>query len=118
MKPEVKQLWLDALRSGKYKQALRALRTDHGFCCLGVLCDVHAAACGGEWRGRRYMGQGTRLPRAVREWAGLTHSDPKTYSGFTLADLNDGAHPNNHNTWREYQSADFRQIADIVEAEL
>jgi len=29
-----------ALRSGKYKQSQGHLRTDKGFCCLGVACDI------------------------------------------------------------------------------
>lgn len=32
--------WLEALRSGKYKQDHRRLKSNDGFCCLGVLCDV------------------------------------------------------------------------------
>lgn len=32
--------WIEALRSGKYKQGQDFLRTEEGFCCLGVLCDV------------------------------------------------------------------------------
>ena len=44
MDPELKAKWLEALRSGKYRQAVGALRrnADSGdsFCCLGVLCDV------------------------------------------------------------------------------
>lgn len=43
MKPELKQKWVEALRSGKYEQGECALRTsDDKFCCLGVLCDVVA----------------------------------------------------------------------------
>ena len=41
MNPEVKQLWLDALRSGKYEQGKLMLRpTDNSYCCLGVLCEI------------------------------------------------------------------------------
>lgn len=37
----LKQLWVDALRSGKYKQGAGYLRTPGDtFCCLGVLADV------------------------------------------------------------------------------
>lgn len=36
--------WLEALRSGKYKQGVGALRREtlegEKFCCLGVLCDI------------------------------------------------------------------------------
>jgi hypothetical protein len=34
--------WVEALRSGKYKQGRGVLRTsDNAFCCLGVLADVY-----------------------------------------------------------------------------
>lgn len=35
-----KAKWLKALRSGDYKQARQFLRTEKGFCCLGVACDI------------------------------------------------------------------------------
>ena len=41
MNPEIKQKWLEALRSGKYKQGRGLLRdSKNQFCCLGVLCDI------------------------------------------------------------------------------
>ena len=39
---EARTKWLEALRSGKYKQGMKALKNSDGsMCCLGVLCDVH-----------------------------------------------------------------------------
>lgn len=39
----LKQKWVDALRSGAYKQGNGYLRTkEDKFCCLGVLCDLMA----------------------------------------------------------------------------
>ena len=47
MTPELKRLWVDALRSGKYLQGFDMLRTpDNHYCCLGVLADIS----GVEWR--------------------------------------------------------------------
>jgi hypothetical protein len=44
MHPELKKKWLEALRSGEYKQGQGCLRksTSEGdkFCCLGVLTDI------------------------------------------------------------------------------
>jgi hypothetical protein len=42
MNKELKQAWIDALRSGKYTQGQGLLkkRTDDIYCCLGVLCEV------------------------------------------------------------------------------
>lgn len=41
LKPEIKQKWIKALRSGEYQQTKGRLKRDDGFCCLGVLCDVY-----------------------------------------------------------------------------
>lgn len=41
MNEELKQKWVTALRSGRYEQGQRLLRTvDDRYCCLGVLVDV------------------------------------------------------------------------------
>jgi hypothetical protein len=41
MNAELKHKWLEALRSGEFKQGRRQLRSaDDSFCCLGVLCHV------------------------------------------------------------------------------
>lgn len=41
MTPEFKVQWLEALRSGKYEQATKVLRSRSDcFCCLGVACDL------------------------------------------------------------------------------
>ena len=46
LKPEVKEKWLAALRSGNYKQTQNRLKRNDTFCCLGVLCDISGQ---GEW---------------------------------------------------------------------
>lgn len=40
MKKTLRQKWINALRSGKYKQASFALHDERGYCCLGVLASV------------------------------------------------------------------------------
>lgn len=41
MKTDIKENWVAALESDKYKQAKGSLRSpDDRFCCLGVLCDI------------------------------------------------------------------------------
>lgn len=45
MNPEVKGLWLEALRSGETEQTTKVLgRPDGSRCCLGVLCDLAVQA--------------------------------------------------------------------------
>ena len=44
MNQEAKQKWIEALRSGKYKQGQSCLKnTDNAYCCLGVLVHVFEA---------------------------------------------------------------------------
>lgn len=40
MKPEIAEMWVNALRSGDYKQVRGTLYDGHGFCALGVLYDL------------------------------------------------------------------------------
>jgi hypothetical protein len=78
MKKRIKNKWIKALRGGDYKQTTGALRDDEGFCCLGVLCNIHAqehpeVAAKEPWPDE-YMGASGLLPLAVAEWAGLNPS--------------------------------------------
>jgi hypothetical protein len=41
MDQQIKKQWVEALRSGKYKQGTGHLRTGDNYCCLGVLCDLN-----------------------------------------------------------------------------
>ncbi len=95
MKKHIKKLWVDALRSGKYKQGFKELKTQEGsFCCLGVLCDLHRKTCRNKkykWsytNRRLYLGEQLVLPTAVQKWAGLNEKVPKV-NGEYLAILND-----------------------------
>lgn len=83
MNPEVKAKWLAALRSGDYPQTTKFLRRVDaeskpiGYCCLGVLCEVHNKEVGGEWtEGHRYNGWGGILAESVVKWAGLPSQNP------------------------------------------
>lgn len=124
MKTEIKERWLEALRSGDYEQGTRTLRNanDH-FCCLGVLCDLaeqegvvtHEIAAPGryaytgaeaydEWR----SSSTTTLPTAVAKWAGLDWNNPSVIAGDeerSLAGIND-------------EGASFSEIADLIEEHL
>lgn len=69
LNPEAKKRWVDALLSGKYKQGRSRLRTeDHGFCCLGVACDVFKGDVNADWVGRagtQIMGEIVYLPPSI-----------------------------------------------------
>lgn len=82
MNPEIKDMWVDALTSGEYKQGQNVLQCSNGeFCCLGVLCDLYMKATGnGQWVidyswGHKFV-TGTQEDSCaptpdVMEWAGL-----------------------------------------------
>lgn len=120
MNQEIKKLWIDGLRSGKYKQGKNRLNQDNKFCCLGVLCDIYAKEKNIPWTKKypeeRYLGiyinglyDAEILPVPVQEWAGLNDGNPPVeYCGDpnTLASLNDT------------DRLTFLEIADIIEEQL
>lgn len=76
MHPQIKQQWVEALRSGEYVQGSGALRDARNrFCVNGVLCDLHAKAHGYAWYKRHgsndwyYNGLNLFPGEKVREWA-------------------------------------------------
>lgn len=93
MNQRIKKLWIKALRSGKYKQGKFQLRKPNGqalFCCLGVLCDLHARTKqGNDWDESRYDGNSIELPKSVVEWAGLDSDNPKLGRTKYATSLND-----------------------------
>lgn len=117
MKPEIKARWLEALRSGKYKQGRGKLRqavdVEGGaeYCCLGVLCDLAAKEGVGDWvDGSLFRDaveiQAGVLPPGVQAWARTAYGNPvvpdRTGGCTTLAAVND-------------QGATFEEIADLIE---
>lgn len=110
MNTGIKIKWLEALRSGEYKQGTGQLKTCTSFCCLGVLCDIYGQENNLNWNSDE-TGHGftclegtvpqVYLPEEVSTWSGLPESEE-----YTLAQMNDEAR------------ADFNTIADYIEANL
>lgn len=108
MNPDIKEKWLNLLRSEEYEQGNGQLGYDPPDgtparrCCLGVLCEVAVqegviekkvingdviygvnlavansisddvtGVAGEDWESAKFY-----LPKAVREWAGLSHYSP------------------------------------------
>jgi hypothetical protein len=110
MKPDVKQAWLTALRSGDYQQGEGYLRQGDQYCCLGVLCDLYGKAVGPEWseppeddpdQARFMLDNDTTLPFEVQEWADI----PGQPAPLDLAALNDSG-------------TTFEELANIIERDL
>lgn len=107
MKPEIKEKWLAALRSGEYKQGQCALRKkDNKFCCLGVLADLYAKEMGIEWKMEedcyKILDQGGTLPIWIADWAEIMSDGYVDRDHLTLASMNDHGHT-------------FSEIADVIE---
>lgn len=84
MKPEIKEKWIAALRSGEFKQTQKRLRKDDTYCCLGVLCELYRRETGlGAWTLNEnviggvynFLGRPSVPPQQVREWAGLSQGN-------------------------------------------
>ncbi len=129
---EAQKLWIDALRSDKYKQGRNRLKTDDQYCCLGVACDLFAEYEGvGKW-GIAIFDNGLRkefkekfvvdnseevyyLPYQVRDWLGLTDSD----GSCVLTDDSDDqipAFPVSLSDLNDSSRKTFKEIACIIES--
>jgi len=101
MDANLKAMWVEALRSGEYKQGNGYLEKNGLHCCLGVLCAIQDS----EWK--RYW-----QDDAMEEEALYTEKlPPKLSASLTpttcrhLANMNDDGSP-------------FAEIADYIEANL
>lgn len=107
-----KELWIEALRSGKYQQGSFALRKRDDFCCLGVACDLYQREFGDlkvfiTEEGLYYYDRRKKiLPKKVKDWLGLDLDNgqfmSKNGDHIDLIVLNDEGIP-------------FNEIADLIE---
>ena len=111
--PEIRRrvrTWIDALRSGLYARATGFLRTDEGFCCLGVACDLIDPE---RWKrkGQEWVYRDTNydkvsvLQEHVQLAYGLTDEEGNYRSKTCLAHDNDSGRS-------------FNEIANTIEHEL
>lgn len=111
MVADVKKEWIDALRSGEFKQATGHLKTDSGFCCLGVLCELYRRKHGGQWSlNNTFEYHSATLPHSVKQWAGLIWIDP-------LVDV-DGGLKETLSYVNDALRYPFIKIADLIEEQL
>jgi hypothetical protein len=109
MLKSIAKKWVKALRSGKYEQGKKSLKSEQGYCCLGVLCSLSP-----------YKNNYTRmrpknefdnklttklinclLPEKIQSWAGMSSADGRL-GQTTLTSMNDSVYS-------------FTEIADIIE---
>lgn len=116
MDARVKTQWLAALRSGEYDQRYWQLRFGGEYCCLGVLCDLHAKETGSEWGSLAddddsYLDSTGSLPAEVITWSGLEDADPEIGE-------DEYAHPTTASDWNDSFQKTFTEIADLIERHL
>ena len=105
----VKQRWVQALRSGKYKQTTCGSLTEEDcFCVLGVLCDVVKEDVGLEWKDGKFGGVQHYIPTQVEYHARLPSFVMLTFAGELqpITRLNDIA------------ELPFNQLARLIEQQL
>lgn len=115
MNSEIKDKWLKALRSGKYKQTTGVLKASDSYCCLGVLCDVYSKTkkkSGIKFDDFNQFFDGENLKLSILSdriinWAELSGNEiePSRDNHATLMVLNDSGKT-------------FLEIADIIEKHL
>lgn len=83
MTPEMKTKWVEALRSGKYKQTTGLLKDAEGYCCLGVLASIngHEPDEEGLIPGMWVDPEGL-LPMPIADQIGIGHGWMSYYSGM------------------------------------
>ncbi len=112
--PQIKEKWVEALRSGQYSQSKATFRApnvhndDASYCCLGVLCEVLGT---GEWGGFDepdvfYPSDASYYWIDGKRYGGYTAPLLSYRTGVVLAGMNDDSGKN------------FNEIADWVEENL
>lgn len=109
MKKAIALRWAAALKSGDYAQGGGVLRNSReDFCCLGVLCNLHAQdhpqIARGQLHRSLYLGHSTQLPPEVAKWARAVSFDggDLQIGRASATDLND------------IRQMPFNKIGDLV----
>jgi hypothetical protein len=128
MNPEVKKKWIDALRSGWYDQGSEKLRSDQGYCCLGVLCDLYSQEKNTDWEFRGitetnlqpqdywyFEGESEFLPESVKEWAGLPVGNPSVRVDVTEEEDGDDWFYNDEIANLNDSGYTFNELSKLIE---
>lgn len=123
MDKNIKKLWVEALRSGKYKQGKnylhRVIDGENRFCCLGVLCkiaDLAAKEISANKYSYSYAGveSTSRLPTGFDAKVKLTFEEQTLLTG-----MNDGViQINGTYSTDSVHRKSFLEIADWIEENL
>lgn len=106
MKMPKKQIrkWIDALRSGEYRQERRWLQTSGGYCCIGVACKIFISDSKQRLRGTHLHGNMAEEQPNCPRWLRSANYEFYSRTGETLTTLND------------QKGFSFAEIADLLQA--
>ncbi len=100
MNKELITEWIEALRSGNYKQGFGQLKNNKDeYCCLGVACELFKAKIGGSWN-PSFDGTKFSCTTGMTPLVGISHMQQ-----LDLVDMND------------LSRLSFDKIADYIEKE-
>jgi hypothetical protein len=109
MKRSIARKWAAALDSGEYKQGKGRLRKGDKFCCLAVLCNLHAQEhpeiADTQKHKSVYLGARSALPPEVQEWAGMNSDEGYITYNLNLMSMND------------LEGKSFTEIAKVIRKE-
>jgi hypothetical protein len=111
----VKKLWVEALRSGEYKQTRGKLKhqTEDGgleHCCLGVLCEIHDKEMGCEQSFKSIDGF---PPPHILQWSGFNAVNAR----FKVENTAIGTVRDSISFLNDARLYTFAQIAALIEAQ-
>lgn len=121
------RLWVDALRSGDFRQTTGKLSNGREYCCLGVACEV--AMANGAPVVKKELDLNTvsynkiegSLPGEVAKWLGLATNCPKADCGCEYPEGTVRVKWNGEErsviSLNDSEGLNFRAIADCLEEE-
>lgn len=110
-KSDIKK-WINALRSGEYKQTGCFLERDDAFCCLGVACKVFIPKEKLHLNGHGMLGHEPVDQPAAPAWLKSLNADFTEITGRSLVGLNDSG----ARSWnRGDERFNFNEIADVLQ---
>lgn len=141
MNQQVKKQWVEALRSGMYRQGKGTLRmrtpANDKFCCLGVLCDLYVQANPDDqhnrWPNRSYYRPGERIAFCYETWSDQAETwvdfiecsglppAVREWAGLDIEDplVNDGGALEPLSVLNDSDTGwDFNSIASLIEEQL
>ncbi len=105
MQKEMAMKWIEALRSGKYKQGKNWLCYVKGktakYCCLGVLCHINKVPYEKYWDSKKYDGNARIISEELKIKLKMNTQSGQTSGGW-LSEMNDNG-------------KSFKEIANVIE---